>query len=167
VTLLLAGDGSARPALERVAADAGIGDRVVFAGAVGHAHGVLCAMDIFASPSDQETFGLAVLEALACGLPAVYAACPPLDELAASAGRRGNSTAPGAWRLSHDWQSLSRTLRAELACLTERRGARLPVPAVVDRYDIAGLAASVTRLYERVEGAPTPPLSVESKGTRR
>jgi glycosyltransferase involved in cell wall biosynthesis len=154
VTLLLAGDGSARAGLERTAAEAGIGDRVVFAGAVGHARGVLCAMDIFASPSDQETFGLAVLEALACGLPAVYAVCPPLDELAAAAGRRGNGTAPGAWRLSHDWESLSRTLRAEIAGLTERRGARLPVPAVVAHYDIARLAASVTQLYERVASRP-------------
>jgi glycosyltransferase involved in cell wall biosynthesis len=169
VTLLLAGDGSARAGLERAAAEAGIGDRVVFAGAVTHARGVLCAMDIFASPSDQETFGLAVLEALACGLPAVYAVCPPLDELAAAAGRRGNGTAPGARRLSHDWESLSRTLRAEIAGLTERRGARLPVPAVVAHYDIARLAASVTQLYERVASRParhrpSHRIGVHSKG---
>jgi glycosyltransferase involved in cell wall biosynthesis len=172
VTLLLAGDGSARPALERAAAEAGITDRVVFTGAVGHAREVLCAMDVFASPSDQETFGLAVLEALASGLPAVYAVCPPLDELAASAGERGNTTAPGARRLSHDWESLSRTLRAELASLSERDGARLPVPAVVAHYDTARLATAVTRLYERVAARPVrrhqsaQHVSVESKGTR-
>jgi glycosyltransferase involved in cell wall biosynthesis len=128
-------------------------------------------MDVFASPSDQETFGLAVLEALACGLPAVYAVCPPLDELAASAGERSNSTAPGARRLSHDWESLSRTLRAELACLSERGGERLPVPEVVAHYDTARLAASVTQLYERVAHRPirrptAQHVSVESKGTR-
>jgi glycosyltransferase involved in cell wall biosynthesis len=141
VTLLLAGDGSARAGLERTAAAAGIGDRVVFAGAVGHARGVLCAMDVFASPSDQETFGLAVLEALACGLPAVYAACPPLD-------KSGAGTTPGARRLSPDGDSLAGSLRAEIA----RLGARLPVPAVVAQYDTARLAASVTQLYARVHG---------------
>lgn len=147
-TLLLVGDGPARMSLERLAEREGIRDRVVFAGAVPHARAMFCAMDVFASPSDQETFGLAVLEALACGLPAVYAACPPLDEFPAG-GRRG---VPGAHRLSRDPESLPRTLRAELAACAERRGARLPVPAVAAHYDAARLAGSVAELYERVAG---------------
>jgi glycosyltransferase involved in cell wall biosynthesis len=154
VTLLLVGDGSARAALQQEAARHGVTDRVVFAGAVSHVREQLCAMDIFASPSDQETFGLAVLEALACGLPAVYAVCPPLDELAAAAGERGAATAPGARRLTRYREALPRTLRAELACLSERGGARLPVPAVVDNFDSTRLAASVGQLYERIAGRP-------------
>jgi glycosyltransferase involved in cell wall biosynthesis len=171
VTLLLVGEGSARADLMHLATRQGVADRVVFAGAADHARDLLCAMDLFASPSDQETFGLAVLEALACGLPAVYAACPPLDELAASAGERGHVTAPGARRLSRDWEALSRTLRAELASLSERGGARLPVPAVVDRFDVGRLAASTGQLYQRIAERPQPrsvshyrPL--ESKGVR-
>jgi glycosyltransferase involved in cell wall biosynthesis len=172
VTLLLVGDGAARAALEQLALARGVADRVVFAGAVGHVREMLCAMDVFASPSEQETFGLAVLEALACGLPAMYAVCPPLDELAAAAGERGAGTAPGAWRLSRDWEAIPRTLRAELACLAERGGARLPVPAVVGHYDVTRLATSVARLYERIASRPhgrhlIPHRSVESKGTRR
>jgi glycosyltransferase involved in cell wall biosynthesis len=171
-TLLLVGDGSARFALEREAARQGVTDRVVFAGAVDHVRGMLCAMDVFASPSEQETFGLAVLEALACGLPALYAVCPPLDELAAAAGEPGTGTAPRARRLSRDWEAVSRALRAELACHEERGGARLPVPAVVTRYDVTRMAASVGQLYERIAGRPrrtpaSPSQPVESKGTRR
>src|SRR5262249_11808254 len=45
VTLLLAGDGPERPALQRLAGEAGIADRVVFAGALPHAREALCAMD--------------------------------------------------------------------------------------------------------------------------
>ena len=145
-TLLLVGDGPARPALERLATREGIRDRVVFAGAVPHAQAMFCAMDVFASPSDQETFGLAVLEALACGLPAVYAACPPLDEFPAG-GWRG---VPGAHRISPDPESLPRILRAELAACAEREGGRLPVPAVADHYGAARLAESVADLYQRV-----------------
>jgi glycosyltransferase involved in cell wall biosynthesis len=171
VTLLLVGDGSARTALAQLAARQGVADRVVFAGAVGHVREMLCAMDVFASPSDQETFGLAVLEALASGLPALYVVCPPLDELAASATRRGAGIAPGARRLSGYREALPRTLRAELACLSERGGARLPPPAVVSRYDIAELATSVGQLYERIATRPrrrhVPTyLNVESEGTR-
>jgi len=163
VTLLLAGDGAARAELQAVAEQQGVAGRVVFAGAVDHPRELLCAMDVFASPSDQETFGLAVLEAMACGLPVVYAACPPLEEAPVPVGR-------GAHRLTRYRESLPRTLRAELASLSERAGARLPVPAVVGHYDIARLATSVGQLYHQVAGTPrrrpaaTRP--VESKGTR-
>jgi glycosyltransferase involved in cell wall biosynthesis len=153
-TLLLAGDGSARAGLEQFARQAGVAGRVVFAGAVPHPREMLCAMDVLASPSDQETFGLAVLEALACGLPAIYAACPPLDEYAATGG-----AVPGARRLSRDPESLPRALRGELACLELRGRLRLPVPAVVAHYDTARLAASVSRLYEQVAARRRSPLT--------
>ncbi|UQU62880.1 glycosyltransferase [Couchioplanes caeruleus] len=151
--LLLVGDGSAGPALREQAVRSGVGNRVLFTGAVGHVRDLLCAMDVFASPSTQETFGLAVLEALACGLPALYAACPPLDGVPDS----------GAQRLSRDPESLPRALRAEVLRLAERDGARLPVPPIATRYDIARLADSVSRLYERIVLRQP----VESKGPQR
>jgi glycosyltransferase involved in cell wall biosynthesis len=167
VTLLLVGDGSARAALEREAVHHGVADRVVFTGAVTHAREAFCAMDLFASPSPQETFGLVVLEALACGLPVVYTVCPPLDDLHHDPEAPG---APRARRLSRDWETLPRTLRAELAAHSERGGVRLPVPAVVGHYDITRLAASVGQLYERIPDRPrrghAPSKPVESKGTR-
>jgi len=145
--LLLVGEGSARSALERLAAIEGVADRVTFAGAVGHAREMLCAMDIFASPSDRETLGLVVLEAIAAGLPALYATCPPLEELAGE-----HAAVDGAHRLSHDPESLPRALRAELLCFAERCGARLPARSASDRYDAARMAASVGRLYEQIGG---------------
>lgn len=147
--LLLVGHGPARAALEQTAELHGVGHRVVFAGAVGHTREMLCAMDVFASPSDSETFGLAVLEALACGLPALYAECPPLDELTPPGGH-GPPDTPGARRLTAYPEALPRTLRAELACLSERCGRRLPVPDVVARFDTARLATSIGQLYERL-----------------
>jgi glycosyltransferase involved in cell wall biosynthesis len=158
VTLLLVGDGPARVALQRLAVIEGLADRVRFAGTVGHAREMLCAMDVFASPSEQETFGLAVLEALACGLPALYEVCPPLDD-PAIAGALG---AARARRLSRDWEALSRALRTELACHEERGGARLPVPALIGRFDITQLAASVGRLYDQMALRPA-----HSEGARR
>jgi glycosyltransferase involved in cell wall biosynthesis len=161
VTLLLVGDGSARAALEHMARTQGVADRVVFTGAVPHVREMLSAMDVFASPSRQETFGLAVLEALASGLPALYAACPPLDELAA----RTPAAAPGARRLTRYAQGLSPALRAELTRFDQRGGARLPVPPAVTRYDIARLAESVGQLYERVTQADhRRPVSTDRPG---
>ncbi|MEV4636422.1 glycosyltransferase [Actinoplanes sp. NPDC049548] len=153
VTLLLAGDGSAGEQLKQIAARYGVDGRVVFTGEVRHAREVLCAMDVFASPSDSETFGLAVLEALASGLPAIYAKCPPLDELTPP-GEHGPPDTPGARRTSAYPEALLRSLRAELANFAERRGARLPVPEVVVRFDTERLAAEVSRLYERLSARP-------------
>ncbi|GLX99747.1 hypothetical protein Acsp01_01270 [Actinoplanes sp. NBRC 101535] len=148
-TLLLVGDGPARTALERLADIEGVADRVRFTGAVGHAREMLCAMDVFVSPG-QESFGVATLEAVAAGLPALYAACPPLEDRAA---RR--APVRGTHRLAgRDRESLPRALRAELLCLTERRGARLPARTVSSRYGADHLAASVGRIYERITERP-------------
>jgi glycosyltransferase involved in cell wall biosynthesis len=156
-TLLLVGDGPFRDVLKGFAEEQGIGDRVVFTGAVEHTRDVLCAMDVFASPSDQETFGMAVLEALACGLPVLYAVCPPLDEWA--------EPVPGARRLSGHPGALPRTIRAELASALERGQARLPVPAVVHHFDVARLAESVGELYEKVSART--PASAHSRGSSK
>ncbi|MFC3990482.1 glycosyltransferase [Actinoplanes siamensis] len=155
--LLLAGDGPARPALEQLAIIEGVAGRVLFAGTVRHPREMLCAMDVFAS-SDRHTWGLAVLEAIAAGLPAVYATCPPLEERSAA-----RTPVRGTHRLSpHDPESLPRALRAEVLCLRERHGARLPARTAGLRYDADHLAAAVSRLYERLSltepwpGCPTP-----------
>lgn len=78
--LLVVGDGAARGELEEQAAELGVRDRVHVVGEQPAAP-FLAAMDVFASPSPHETFGLAVLEALASGLPVVYRRCPAVEEL--------------------------------------------------------------------------------------
>jgi glycosyltransferase involved in cell wall biosynthesis len=143
-TLLLVGDGSARAALESRARDAGVADRVVFAGAEPHARDALCAMDILASPSEQETFGLAVLEGLAAGLPVFYTTCPPLD------GLEDPSAAPQATKLPADAAHFRAALARELSTLdaaTSGAPRRYPVPPAVTTHDIKRLATTLDDLY--------------------
>jgi glycosyltransferase involved in cell wall biosynthesis len=137
-TLLVVGDGPERSALATLAEELGLGARVVFAGATRYPHAMLCAMDVFATPSTQETFGMAVLEALAAGLPAVYVTCPPLQELSPGAAPHARRVAP---------PSLVDGLRDALAGLD---GTRQPVPPAVDHYDITRLAAVVGQVYDHV-----------------
>ena len=68
VRLVVAGDGGERRALEQSARELGIGDRVVFVGQV-TPESVLGAFDIFALSSDTEQMPIALLEAMAAGLP--------------------------------------------------------------------------------------------------
>ena len=73
VTLLIAGEGSYRAALEARIAAANLGDRVRLLGAVPHAEmaALLAAADAMALASENEGLANAWVEALACGVPVV------------------------------------------------------------------------------------------------
>jgi glycosyltransferase involved in cell wall biosynthesis len=66
--LVVAGDGAERGALERLAVELGIADRVIFAGQVAP-EAVLGTFDIFALSSDTEQMPNALLEAMAAARP--------------------------------------------------------------------------------------------------
>ncbi len=69
---LIVGDGPERPALERLARDLGL--PVTFAGFLPDYDSVIAVMKasrVFVLPSTREGFGIAALEAMACGLPVV------------------------------------------------------------------------------------------------
>lgn len=86
VHLVIAGDGPLRPRLERAAA----GLPVTFAGFLAdraELAGLLAAADVALAPGPVETFGLAALEALACGTPVVVDAGSALPEVVGPAGR--------------------------------------------------------------------------------
>ncbi|MEE1751106.1 glycosyltransferase [Streptomyces sp. SP18CS02] len=136
--LLLVGDGDRRQHLARLAWECGVMDRVVWAGACHDGlPGLLSAMDVFVSASADEAFGLAVVEALAAGLPVLYVASPALDDLPAA-------DAPGARRIGRSVPDLVSALRD--LCRDHPPG-RLPVPPAARRYDIAHSAQQLMTLY--------------------
>jgi glycosyltransferase involved in cell wall biosynthesis len=69
VRLVIAGDGPELPALRRLAAALGLGDKVFFAGDVAAPEAYYASFDIFALSSDTEQMPLTVIEAMAAGLP--------------------------------------------------------------------------------------------------
>ena len=58
---------------------------------------LLASCDAFVHAGDQETFGLAALEAMACGTPVVVSAAAGLGELAQGAGLTVASLRPREW----------------------------------------------------------------------
>ncbi|MBS0480365.1 MAG: glycosyltransferase [Proteobacteria bacterium] len=72
-TLMIAGEGAHRPALEAKIAALGLGDRVRLLGAVPHGEmaALLAAADVMALASTSEGLANAWVEALACGTPIV------------------------------------------------------------------------------------------------
>lgn len=69
--LLLVGDGPDRGAAAGLVRELGISDRVTFLGPQDSVESILPCADVFALPSMYESFGLAALEAMACGTPVV------------------------------------------------------------------------------------------------
>lgn len=69
--LYMAGDGPDRGAAERLARDLGVGKYVDFLGKQDHVERLIPRMHSLHLPSETEAFGLAALEAMACGVPPV------------------------------------------------------------------------------------------------
>ncbi|MFE3517989.1 glycosyltransferase [Streptomyces sp. NPDC059166] len=154
--LVVAGAGPEDASLRALAARLGAAARVRFLGECGTTDAVpgvpdvLSAADVFVSASREESFGLACVEALAAGLPVVYAACPAVEDL--PAGSRGAGTtrigaAPG------DPEELRAVLRRHM----DRGTPRLPPPAAVDHYDIRLSSRRLMSVYAQATGLTTVP----------
>jgi L-malate glycosyltransferase len=81
VKLLLVGDGPDRHACEVLARELGVAHDVRFLGKQEPVEEILSIADVFLIPSGSETFGLAALEAMACGVPVVSSDIGGLPEL--------------------------------------------------------------------------------------
>ena len=77
ILLKLVGDGPLRHDLEILAENLGVRDKVVFTGEINAVlvREEMLSADVFVFPSRFETFGVALIEAMSCGLPVVSTAC--------------------------------------------------------------------------------------------
>jgi N-acetyl-alpha-D-glucosaminyl L-malate synthase BshA len=79
--LLMVGDGPERSANEQLCRELGIGDNVRFLGKQDAVEEILSVSDLFIIPSENESFGLAALEAMACKVPVISSNAGGLPEL--------------------------------------------------------------------------------------
>jgi N-acetyl-alpha-D-glucosaminyl L-malate synthase BshA len=69
--LMMVGDGPEKEKAELLCAQLGITDKVIFFGNSNEIDQILQHSDLFLLPSETESFGLAALEAMACGVPVI------------------------------------------------------------------------------------------------
>lgn len=151
VHFLLVGEGEARPALMRQIAALGLKGHFTLAGQRGDVPALLRGSDVFVLPSLAEGFALALLEALAVGLPVVATRVGGAEE-AIVPGENGFLVPPG------DPQALAAALIAVLdmppmALAAMRAAAR----RAVARFDLSYTAAQTLALYRRLLGAEAAP----------
>lgn len=81
VRLLLVGDGPDRSEVEHLCRQLNLCDQISFLGKYEAVEELLSIADVFLMPSASETFGLAALEAMACGVPVVSSDIGGIPEL--------------------------------------------------------------------------------------
>jgi N-acetyl-alpha-D-glucosaminyl L-malate synthase BshA len=79
--LMMVGDGPEKEKAEKMCRKYGIQDKVIFFGNSNEIDRILCLTDLFLLPSETESFGLAALEAMACGVPVISSNSGGLPEV--------------------------------------------------------------------------------------
>lgn len=79
--LMMVGDGPEKEKAEYLCQELGILDKVIFFGNSNEIDKILCLTDLFLLPSETESFGLAALEAMACGVPVISSNSGGLPEV--------------------------------------------------------------------------------------
>jgi glycosyltransferase involved in cell wall biosynthesis len=127
--------------LQALARSHGVAERITWPGMLQHdmKWGAFYASDVFALPSHQENFGVAVAEALACGLPVLISDKVGVwrEVEADRAGFVSSDTINGTQRNLEAWQALGEDAKAAMRVQARRTfDERFGIESMVD-----GLAA--------------------------
>ncbi|HKP91738.1 MAG TPA: glycosyltransferase [Thermoleophilaceae bacterium] len=153
--LLLIGDGPERQSLEALAAQLELGGDVAFMGFVENPHAVVAETDVFVSPSHFESFGNAIVEAMALGVPVVSTRVPAGPEWLIEDRRSG------VFANAHDPEDLAQKtelvlddaqLRAEIAAGGRKAARRFDIPTVVAAYEAVFERVAADRVAGRLAG---------------
>lgn len=141
-SLKILGEGPLKQELESRAQAFGLSDRVDFAGEVRDPFPELCAADLFVFPSRFEAFGLALCEAMACGLPVVSFDCPCGPREIIRDGLDGVLVPP------EDAGALSTVLHRLMNDPGERQRLASRAPEVLKRFDLDRILSLWEQLFE-------------------
>ena len=144
VRILVVGDGEERSAIESMAHRLGIGDRVIMTGFQRDVEPFLGAMDIFVLPSLTEGTPMALLEAMANGIPVVATGVGGVPGVVRS-GTDGLLVRPGD---SGEIEQAVRLLCADSALRSSL--ARTGRETVFDRFGFEEWVRKVESVYESV-----------------
>jgi len=133
----MVGDGPERADCERESRELGVEADVRFLGRIDTVAPLLQQSDLFLLPSQSESFGLAALEAMACGVPVVGSRVGGLPELIED-GVTGILEPPGSVEaMARRAGELLRNpaAHARMIAAAVERASRYATDAIVPRYE--------------------------------
>ena len=143
--LLLVGDGPCRQDLELLVKQLGIGERVAFEGQVADAAPYLNALDVFVMSSMTEQTPNALLESMACGLPAIATDAGDTSDILAECGWPAVAARDDLGLYVEKLQAMARQpdLRAQVGAANRRRAvADYSMERMVHEYEALYHAAA-------------------------
>jgi glycosyltransferase involved in cell wall biosynthesis len=145
--LVVIGEGPDRRRLSSQARSAGISDRLTLAGALSRAsvRQWMARSDVFVSASRHETFGVALAEALAFGLPAVVVRTADPESL----------MRPGFGLVLEDRDPGALAAAMLSASAEDGRNADARRSSIESRFGTAAFLEKIGRVYEDVRGRPS------------
>ncbi|GAC1656524.1 MAG: glycosyltransferase [Acidobacteriaceae bacterium] len=146
--LRLVGGGHMEPQLKALAADLGLGHAVEFCGFSNDTPGYLRDFDIFVLPSESETTGLALLEAIAAGLPVVATSVGAMPRIVAL-------TRSGWLCQPNDANSLEEALEKAITCDNRIEMGEQARGKVSEYFSAQRMAADYERHYQQLMN-PSP-----------
>jgi glycosyltransferase involved in cell wall biosynthesis len=140
--LLLVGDGPLEAALRAQADRLGLSPWVIFTGFIADVHEVMPALDMHLLMSRNEGFGIATVEAMACGIPAVATDVPGSADIL-------RDSAAGLLIPAHDLAAAAKAVGDLLADPARRAGmGRHGREAAVSRYSNEVVGKQVLAFYD-------------------
>jgi N-acetylgalactosamine-N,N'-diacetylbacillosaminyl-diphospho-undecaprenol 4-alpha-N-acetylgalactosaminyltransferase len=145
--LVIAGEGEERPALEALARELGLADRVILPGFIANPYPLMAAAEMFILSSNSEGYPNALVEGMALGLPVISTNCDSgPSEILAGKPRNGidglTFAEHGVLTPVGDTEAMAAAIhslddprkRAEYAARSTARAATFSATAIKDRY---------------------------------
>jgi len=148
--LVILGEGPERPSLESLARELGLGDRFMLPGAVRNPGPVLAQAQLFALTSRYEGFPMSLVEAMACGLPAVCTDYP------AGPGEIISDGVNGALVPGDDQTALFRALNQLMGDEDKRLAMGQRARDVIQRFGFPAIMGRWNDLLTKITGQPWP-----------
>jgi N-acetyl-alpha-D-glucosaminyl L-malate synthase BshA len=139
--MMMVGEGPEKQMAEDLCFSLGIQDKVIFFGNSSEIDKILCYSDLFLLPSETESFGLAALEAMACGVPVISSNSGGLPEVNIE-GYSGYLSDVG------DVEAMSRNAVSILKDESKLKTFKKNAKEVASRFDILNIVPMYEKVYE-------------------
>jgi N-acetyl-alpha-D-glucosaminyl L-malate synthase BshA len=139
--MMMVGEGPEKQMAEDLCYSLGIQDKVIFFGNSSEIDKILCYSDLFLLPSETESFGLAALEAMSCGVPVISSNSGGLPEVNIE-GYSGYLSDVG------DVEAMSKNAVSILKDENKLKTFKENAKVVASRFDILNIVPMYEKVYE-------------------